>query len=147
MKIVILGPILTKISQMTLLTDANFNALQLCFHNFFNWRTPKSKNCKKRYFFQKTRKRWFFAICGCWASPIKKMIKSKVEEHQNRHQLVVSFVIFFLLKLAEKCQNQKTRKLDASTPLYYPATMSFVQIYLAKKNGNIGLQDFFMAKN
>ena len=28
--------------------------------------------------------------------------------------------IYFLLKSAEKCQFQNTRKLDASTPLYYP---------------------------
>ena len=29
--------------------------------------------------------------------------------------------IYFSFKLAEKCQFQNTRKLDASTPLYYPA--------------------------
>ena len=46
-------------------------------------------------------------------------MKSKVEEHKNRHQIVVSFVKTFLLKLAEKCQCQKKRKLDAFTVLLY----------------------------
>ena len=62
-----------------------FMLFNFAFDHFFDWRAPKSTNCKKPHFFQKSRKMWFYAICGFWGCPIKKMIKSKVEEHKNRH--------------------------------------------------------------
>ena len=39
--------------------------------------------------------------------------------------------IYFSLKLAEKCQFQNTRKLDASTPLHHPDICSCLH-YLCK---------------
>ena len=119
MKIVIFRPILIKISLIILLTDANSNAIQLCFHNFFNLRIPKFTNCKKQFFCQKTRKCSFFANCGFWASPIKKIQKAKL----NAIKISISqkyHFYFYLSKSAEKCQFQNTRKFDASTPLNYP---------------------------
>ena len=62
-----------------------FMLFNLAFHNFFDWRDPKSTNCKKLDFKSFLEKMQFFAICGFWVSPIKKLIKSKVEEHKNRH--------------------------------------------------------------
>ena len=59
------------------LTDANF--IQLCFLNFFNWRSPESTICKKRiYEFFGKKKNRFFAICEFWGSPIEKIMKAKL---------------------------------------------------------------------
>ena len=62
-----------------------FMLFNFAFDHFFDWRAPKSTNCKKPDFKTFLEKMLFFAICGFWGSPIKKMIKSKVEEHKNRH--------------------------------------------------------------
>ena len=84
--------ILIKKFQMILLTNDDFYALQLCFSSFFDWRDPKSTNCKKLDFKTFLEKMRFFAICGFWGCPINKMMKIKVKEHKNRHHLVVSFL-------------------------------------------------------
>ena len=119
MKIVIFRPILIKISLIILLTDANSNAIQLCFHNFLNWRTPKFTNWKKRFFCQKTCKCGFLQIVDFGHLQLKKIRK---QSWMPLKLASVRSIIynFLLLKLAEKCQFQNTRKLDASTPLYYP---------------------------
>ena len=75
MKIVIFRPILIKISLIILLTDANSNAIQLCFHNFFNWRTPKFTNWKKPFFCQKTCKCGFLQIVDSGLLQLKKFRK------------------------------------------------------------------------
>ena len=49
---------------MILLTNDDFYALQLCFSSFFDWRDPKSTNCKKLDFETFLEKMRFFAICG-----------------------------------------------------------------------------------
>ena len=120
MKIVIFRPILIKISLIILLTDANSNAIQLCFHNFFNWRTSKFTNGKKWFFCQKTRKCSFLQIVDSGLLQCKKFRKQSWMPLKLASVRSITY-IYFLLKSAEKCQFQNTRKLDASTPLYYPA--------------------------
>ena len=126
MKIVIFRPILIKISLIILLTDANSNAIQLCFHNFFNWRTPKFTNWKKRFFCQKTCKCGFLQIVDFGHLQLKKIRKQSWMPLKLASVRSIIY-IYFSLKLAEKCQFQNTRKLDASTPLYYPALSAFLK--------------------
>ena len=58
---------------MILLTNDDFYALQLCFSSFFDWRDPKSTNCKKLDFKSFLEKMQFFAIWGFLVAPIKKI--------------------------------------------------------------------------
>ena len=64
--------------KMILLTDANFNSIQLCFLNFFNWRSPESTICKKPHLQVFWQKNVFFSICEFWGSPIEKIMKAKL---------------------------------------------------------------------
>ena len=60
---------------MILLTDANFNGIQLCFLIFFNWRSPESTICKKPHlqvFWQKNR---FFQFVNFGVLQFKKLWK------------------------------------------------------------------------
>ena len=63
--------------QMILLTNDDFYALQLCFSSFFDWRDPKSTNCKKLDFKTFLEKMRFFAICGF----------EKIDQKQSRRSL------------------------------------------------------------
>ena len=141
MKIVIFKPILIKISLIILLTDANSNAIQLCFHNFFNWRTPNFTNCKKQFFCQKTRKCGFLQVVDSGLLQLKKFRK------QSWILLKLASVrsiiyIFFLLKSAEKCQFQNICKLDASTPLHYPAQGNIYDRLQKRKKNILKLPPF-----
>ena len=62
---------------MTLPTNDDFYALQLCFSSFFDWRDPKSTNCKKLDFKTFLEKMRFFAICGF----------EKIDQKQSRRSL------------------------------------------------------------
>ena len=62
---------------MILLTNDDFYALQLCFSSFFDWRDPKSTNCKKLDFKTFLEKMRFFAICGF----------EKIDQKQSRRSL------------------------------------------------------------
>ena len=145
-----------KISLILLLTDANSNAIQLCFHNFLNWRTPKFTNWKKQFFCQKTCKCGFLQIVDSGLLQLKKFRKQSWMPLKLAS--VRSVIYFLLLKSAEKCQFQNTRKFDASTPLNYPVPstkFAVIQIQVStetwhfrKKNflkgGNLKLFGFFI---
>ena len=54
-----------------------FMLFNLAFHHFFDWRDPKSTNCKKLDFKTFLEKMRFFAICGF----------EKIDQKQSRRSL------------------------------------------------------------
>ena len=61
---------------MILLTNDDFYALQLCFSSFFDWRDPKSTNCKKLDFKTFLEKNAVF--CNLWIWKNWSKAKSKI---------------------------------------------------------------------
>ena len=113
-------PILIKKKlQMILLTDANSNAIQLCFQNFFNWRSPESTNCKKphlRVFWKKYR---FLQFVDFGVLQLKKLWKQSWMALELAS--VSSIICEILIKIGPKMTIFIYEffgiSLDASTPL------------------------------
>ena len=76
MKIVIFGPILLKNSQMTLPTNDDFYALQLCFSSFFWLEGPKIHKLQKTRFWDFFGKNVVF--CNLWIWKNWSKAKSKI---------------------------------------------------------------------
>ena len=74
---------------------------------------------KKTFICQKTCKCGFLQIVDSGHLQLKKIRKQSWMPLKLASVRSIIY-IYFSLKLAEKCQFQNTRKIDASTPLYYP---------------------------
>ena len=92
---------------------------------------PQNSQIEKKHFFaKKTCKCGFLQIVDSGILQLKKFRKQSWMPLKLAS--VRSVIYFLLLKSAEKCQFQNTRKLDASTPLHYPADSTLVLVCILK---------------
>ena len=118
---------------MILLTDANFNGIQLCFLIFFNWRCPKSTICKKPHlqvFWQKNR---FFQFVNFGVLQFKKLWKQSwmALELASVSSMISEILIKIGLKMTIFIYEFFGISLDAFTvSLYNRAYMYIFVIYI-----------------
>ena len=117
---------------MILLTDANFNGIQLCFLNFFNWRSPESTTCKKphlRVFWQKNS---FLQFVNFGVLQLKKLWKQSwmALESASVSSMISEILIKIGLKMTIFIHEFFGISLDASTvSLYNRAKMGWELVF------------------
>ena len=115
---------------MILLTDANFNGIQLCFLNFFNWRSPESTICKKPHlqvFWQKNR---FFQFVNFGVLQLKKLWKQSwmALELASVSSMISEILIKIGLKMTIFIHEFFGISLDASTVSLYNRVLTLLEV-------------------
>ena len=124
---------------MILLTDANFNGIQLCFLNFLHWRSPESTICKKlhlRVFWQKNH---FLPFVNFEVLQLKKLWKQSwmALELASVSSMIGEILIKIGLKMTIFIHEFFGISLDASTVSLYNRDKTYFISYRHKMNMNL----------
>ena len=115
---------------MILLTDADFNSIQLCFLNFFNWRSPESTICKKPHLQVFWQKNGFFQFVNFGVLQLKKLWKQSwmALELASVSSMISEILIKIGLKMTIFIHEFFGISLDASTVSLYNRVVYFPKI-------------------